>query len=81
MNITVSMDLLTTIHLSEQELLTEIAVMLCRQGRLTSIQGAELARVDWPAFQRMLAERQVPAYTPEAFHHDLNVTGFTPEQP
>ncbi len=41
--ITVSSDLLETAGMSEEEMLTEIAVLLCRQRRLTTVQG-----LNWP---------------------------------
>ena len=80
MTITVSSDLLETAGLSEKEMLTEIAVLLCRQRRLTTAQGAELAQMNRFDFQKVLAEREVPAYTSEAFEHDLKVTGFSDDK-
>lgn len=80
MTITLSSDLLETAGLSEAELLTEIAVLLCRQRRLTTAQGAELARMNRFDFQKVLAEHDVPAYTHEAFEHDLKVTGFSDDK-
>jgi len=80
MTITVSSDLLETAGLSEKEMLTEIAVLLCRQRRLTTAQGAELAQMNRFDFQKVLAEREVPAYTSKAFEHDLKVTGFSDDK-
>ena len=80
MTITVSSDLLETAGLSEKEMLTEIAVLLCRQRRLTTAQGAELAQVNRFDFQKLLAEREGPAYTHEAFEHDLKVTGYADDK-
>ena len=77
MTITISPDLLYTAGLSEAEFLREIAVLLCRQRRLTTAQGAELARMNRFDFQKVLAEREVPSYTREAFEHDLKVTGYS----
>ena len=77
MTITISPDLLDTAGLSEAEFLREIAVLLCRQRRLTTAQGAELARMNRFDFQQVLAECEVPSYTREAFEHDLKVTGYS----
>ncbi len=80
MTITISPDLLDTAGLSEAEFLREIAVLLCRQRRLTTAQGAELAQMNRFDFQKLLAEREVPAYTREAFEHDLKVTGYADDK-
>ena len=77
MTITISPDLLDTAGLSEAEFLREIAVLLCRQRRLTTAQGAELARMNRFDFQKVLAQREVPSYTHDAFEHDLKVMGYS----
>ena len=77
MTITISPDLLDTAGLSEAEFLREVAVLMCWQRRLTTAQGAELAQMNRFDFQKVLAEREVPSYTREAFEHDLKVTGYS----
>ena len=47
---------------------------------MTTAQGAELARMNRFDFQKLLAEREMPAYTSEAFEHDLKVTGYSDDK-
>ena len=72
MPLTVSDELLQTAHLSEVELLQEIAVTLFQQDRLTLGQAAVFAGLTQLDMQRILASRRIPLhYGPEDLEHDL----------
>lgn len=72
MPLTVSDELLQTVHLSEAELLREIAVTLFQQDRLTLGQAAAFAGLTQLDLQRILASRQIPLhYGLEDLEHDL----------
>lgn len=73
MPLTVSDELLQTAHLTEAELLQEIAVTLFQQDRLTLGQAASFARLtQLVEMQRLLASRQIPLhYLLEDLEHDL----------
>jgi predicted HTH domain antitoxin len=58
-------------NLTPDELRLELACALYARGRLGKIRGAELAGVDFFAFQRALGERQIPSYTAEMLHKDI----------
>jgi len=72
MPLTVSDELLQTAHLSEAELLLEIAVTLFQQDRLTLAQAAAFAGLTQLDMQRTLASRQIPLhYGLEELRQDL----------
>jgi predicted HTH domain antitoxin len=72
MPLTVSDELLQASHLSEAELLQEIAVTLFQQDRLTLGQAAAFAELKQLDMQRILAARQIPLhYGREDLEHDL----------
>ena len=72
MAVTVSDEVLQAAHLSEAELLIEIAVTLFQQDRLTLGQAAAFAGVGQLDMQRSLASRQTPVhYNLEDLEHDL----------
>ena len=72
MPLTVSDELLQTAHLSEVELLREIAVTLFQQDRLTLGQAAAFAGLAQLDMQRILASRRIALhYGPEDLEHDL----------
>jgi predicted HTH domain antitoxin len=72
MAVTVSDELLQAAHLSETDLLMEIAVMLFQQDRLTLGQAAAFAGVGQLDMQRTLASRQIPLhYGLEDLEEDL----------
>jgi predicted HTH domain antitoxin len=72
MPLTVSDELLQTAHLSEAELLREIAVTLFQQDRLTLGQAATFAGLTQLDLQRILASRQILLhYGLEDLEHDL----------
>jgi predicted HTH domain antitoxin len=59
-------------HLSPEELLVEIAVLLFENRKLTLGQAARLARTPQPGFQHLLGRRRIPLhYDVEEFHRDL----------
>lgn len=53
-------EILASAHLSEEELLLELAIVLYQQRRLTQRQAARLARISAESFDLVLAERQIP---------------------
>ena len=75
MQITVEDTLMQEAHLDTltgEEARLALAVGLFAQERLTLAQGARLAGLDFLAFQRELASREVPIhYGPEEFAEDL----------
>jgi predicted HTH domain antitoxin len=72
MPLTVSDELLQTAHLSEVELLREIAVTLFQQDRLTLAQAASFADLTQLEVQRILASRRIPLhYRLDDLEHDL----------
>lgn len=72
MPLTVSDELLQTAHLTEAELLQEIAVTLFQQDRLTLGQAASFAGLAQLEMQRLLASRRIPLhYSLEDLEHDL----------
>ena len=58
-------------RLSERELKLELACALYARGKIGKIAGAELAEVDFFAFQGALAERGIALYTAEMLDEDL----------
>ncbi|MGK7900009.1 MAG: UPF0175 family protein [Hormoscilla sp.] len=65
MSVVIEDEVLHKIHLSETQLLTEIAVMLFQQERFTLEQASRFARMNQLQFQRLLASRQIP------LHYDI----------
>jgi len=49
----------------------ELACALYAQGKVTKVSGAELAGVDFFAFQKALGERRISTYTVEDLHGEL----------
>jgi predicted HTH domain antitoxin len=62
MSLTIPDDLLEAAHLTETEMLQELAVTLFQKERLTLAQSARLAGVDRLTFQRLLASRRIPLH-------------------
>lgn len=72
MPLTVSDELLETAHLTEAELLREIAITLFQQDRLTLGQAASFTGLTQLEMQRLLASRQISLhYALEDLEHDL----------
>lgn len=65
MNITLPEELLQVAHMSEAELMREIAIMLFEQGRISLGKGAQLAQMHKMDFQALLASRDI------CIHYDL----------
>ncbi len=65
MSLVISDEVLQTIQMSESELLTEIAILLFEQERLTLGQASRFAKMSQLQFQRLLASRQIP------LHYDI----------
>ena len=66
MSVVIDDEVLHKIHLSEAQLLTEIAVMLFQQERFTLEQASRFARMNQLQFQRLLASRKIP------LHYDID---------
>ena len=65
-------EVLQSAHMSEADLRREIALMLFRDKRFTLAQASNFADVERIAFQRLLAERQIPMhYDVDDFRQDL----------
>ena len=72
MSITIPDDVLESAHMSEQELLQELAVLLFAQERLTLAQACKLSRMNRLQFQHLLASRNVTVHYDVAdFEEDL----------
>ena len=72
MSIVIPDEILHTIHMTVDELLQEIAILLFQKGKLTLGQASRLARVSQLQFQFLLASRQIPLhYDVAEFESDL----------
>jgi predicted HTH domain antitoxin len=72
MPVTISDEVLAAAHISEPELMRELALALFRQERLTLAQASRLAEMTQLAFQALLADRQIPIhYGVEEFREDV----------
>ncbi len=58
-------------EMPEQELRLELACALYARGRIGKVAGAELAGVDFFAFQRAVSERGIPLYTEQMLANDI----------
>jgi predicted HTH domain antitoxin len=68
----ISHDILESAHLSEAEMLLEIALTLFAQERMTLGQAAKLADLPQLDFQKVLAARKIPVhYDVAEFEEDL----------
>ena len=65
MSIVISDETLQTLHMSESEMLIEIAILLFQQERFTLGQASRFARMNQLQFQRLLASRQI------SLHYDV----------
>lgn len=71
-DLTISATFLEATHMTPQELLQEIAVMLFEKGKLTLAQASELAQLTRFQFQHLLASLNIPIhYDVEEFEEDL----------
>lgn len=57
---TIPDELLQTAHMTEAEMLQEIAVLLYVREKITLAQASRLAKMDRLQFQHLLASRRVP---------------------
>ena len=64
-------DIVSAEQLSEQELKLELACALYARGKISKVAGAELAGIDFFAFQGALAERGIPLYTNDMLDEDV----------
>lgn len=72
MLLTIPDDMLSSLDMSEQELLLEPAVALYAANKISFGQAHRLAGLDWYRFRGILADRNIPAhYNIEQFEEDL----------
>jgi len=65
-------ELLQTAHMSEAEMLQEIAVLLYAKEKITLAQASRLAEMDRLQFQHLLASRRIPVnFGVSDFEQDL----------
>jgi predicted HTH domain antitoxin len=57
--------------LTPDELRLELACALYARGRIGKVRGADIAGVDFFAFQKALVERGIPLYTMEMLNEDM----------
>ena len=64
--------ILQSIHLTEQEIRIELALLLYAQQRLSFGQAQQLAGMEYLEFEKLLFDRKVPShYDVAAFEEDL----------
>jgi predicted HTH domain antitoxin len=69
---------LELVHMSEEELRKEIAIMLYEQGRLSTGKASQFAGMNKILFMKELAKRSIPVtYDEEELIRDLNTLGLT----
>ena len=74
MTITIPDDVLTASHLTEEEIMTEIALLLFSRDRITLAQASSLSGMTLIRFQHLLASRGITVhYDAAEFEHDLTV--------
>lgn len=72
MSVVISDDILHATHMTETELLQEIAIVLYVKGKLSLGKASQLARMGRIQFQLLLASRQIPInYGIDDFEADL----------
>ncbi len=72
MSVVIPDDALHTIHMTVDELLQEIAILLFQKEKLTLGQASRLAKMSQLQFQYLLASRQIPVhYGVSEFEQDL----------
>jgi predicted HTH domain antitoxin len=73
MSIVISDDILYATHMTETELLQEIAILLYQKEKLTLGQASKLAQMSQLQFQLLLGSRQIPIhYEVAEFEADLS---------
>lgn len=60
-----------TMEFTPAELRLEVACALYGRGMVGKVRGAHIAGIDFFEFQRALGERQIPSYTSEMLHRDV----------
>ena len=72
MSVVIPDDILHTIHMTAEEVMQEIAILLCQRGKLTLGQASRLAGMGQSQLQFLLASRQIPIhYDVAEFEADL----------
>lgn len=73
MSIVISDDILYATHMTQAELLQEIATLLYKKGKLSFGKASKLAQMSRVQFQFLLASRQIPInYGVDDFQNDLS---------
>ena len=64
--------MLKTVHLSEEEIKKEIAILLYKNGRITLNQASDFAGMNRIQLQHLLASKDIPInYDVEDFQKDI----------
>lgn len=72
MSVVIPDDILHTIHMTAEEVMQKIAILLCQRGKLTLGQASRLAGMGQSQLQFLLASRQIPIhYDVAEFEADL----------
>ena len=73
MSVTISDEILHSAHMTADELIQEIAVLLFQKDKLTLGQASRMAKMTQAQFQHLLANRQIPVhYDVSDFEADLD---------
>ena len=75
-------DILQSAKLTEQEIRIELAVLLYAQKRLSFGQARKLAGMEYPEFEKILFDRQIPSnYDIAEFEEDLKTIEHLHQMP
>lgn len=78
MSLTISDEILNSTGMSANELLTEIAVMLFQQGKVSLGKASKIANMNYVEFQQLIAERNITMhYDIEEFEEDITTLKAT----
>lgn len=79
MTITLPSDLLQRVGInSEADLRLALAIALCREVKATRAQAAAIAGLSRTEFEKVLADRHVPASDEAEWKHDLKLSSTHP---
>ena len=72
MSITIPDEIIEATHMTEKELLQEMAILLFQKEKITLSQASKLAKMSLIQFQHLLASKEIPIhYEIEDFEEDL----------
>lgn len=72
MAIVIDDTILTAAHISEQDLLTEIAFLLYERNIFSLGKAREFSRLDFMAFEAEMAKRNISRFSNESLHQDID---------